>query len=522
MTVAERGDIHSRYARLSDRLKATWTSHQFVSGVFRLFLMEEVPYELDLGGMLELTRGVGARLASHAGRAGTRAPAGVRAALDAVESELEDASRGVLAAESRIGASMLRRFFERIKRQDDAIIESLIRFYLYAGGVEGDRRDKVDFLFTRLAEDFSPQRGEYVVRDGLELRQRLISIVAILGLPEPPRDEVIRLIRAIHSLRGDIASAEEFDDLSEGNLLRDARTFKHRVADLYFHPDVLLAIVDLNVSAKNRFSRLYDSEERRLIDDADKLAEYGSAIERNFGGANPTLVREIAKFRELRDRFDSLRAESNVKHDVVAGLKASMASILAQLDRGLESEEESIEIPPAFFDRTRAVELLSERFGRDEPLLDYLLRIGTAIDLTDPESSAEDIADLPEARELRIEPWEATAWQKVLGRRPAEDEEDTEDLWILFLRAAALRIKVDAEASIIATAMSADVQPDGDLLSKAKKSLDLAKELDQQFGDFLQEAAYYANRRILRQLYRSRFRLLRGFSGLWLLYDRHG
>jgi hypothetical protein len=25
---------------------------------------------------------------------------------------------------------------------------------------------------------------------------------------------------------------------------------------------------------------------------------------------------------------------------------------------------------------------------------------------------------------------------------------------------------------------------------------------------------------MLRQLYRSRFRLLRGFSGLWLIYDR--
>ena len=32
----------------------------------------------------------------------------------------------------------------------------------------------------------------------------------------------------------------------------------------------------------------------------------------------------------------------------------------------------------------------------------------------------------------------------------------------------------------------------------------------EQFGDLQQEAVYYSNRRILRQLYRSRFRLLRG------------
>ena len=56
----------------------------------------------------------------------------------------------------------------------------------------------------------------------------------------------------------------------------------------------------------------------------------------------------------------------------------------------------------------------------------------------------------------------------------------------------------------------------------AKASLDCGKELDEQFNDFLHEAVYYSNPKILHQLYRSRFRLLRGFSGLWLIYDRGG
>jgi hypothetical protein len=93
-------------------------------------------------------------------------------------------------------------------------------------------------------------------------------------------------------------------------------------------------------------------------------------------------------------------------------------------------------------------------------------------------------------------------------------------LWVVYLRAAALRVKVDEEATIMATAMAAGVRPEQELLARAKRSLDLAKELDEQFNDFLQEAVYYANRKILHQLYRSRFRLLRGFSGLWLIYDR--
>jgi hypothetical protein len=88
------------------------------------------------------------------------------------------------------------------------------------------------------------------------------------------------------------------------------------------------------------------------------------------------------------------------------------------------------------------------------------------------------------------------------------------------VRAAALRLKIDEEATILATAISAGARPEAELLAKAKKSLDLAKALDEEFGDLQQEAVYYSNRRILHQLYRSRFRLLRGFSGLWLIYDR--
>jgi len=73
---------------------------------------------------------------------------------------------------------------------------------------------------------------------------------------------------------------------------------------------------------------------------------------------------------------------------------------------------------------------------------------------------------------------------------------------------------------IRAASTAAGVQAEPDLLAHAKQSLDTAKELDEEFGEILREAVYYSNPRMLRQLYRSRFRLLRGFSGLWLIYDR--
>jgi hypothetical protein len=151
-------------------------------------------------------------------------------------------------------------------------------------------------------------------------------------------------------------------------------------------------------------------------------------------------------------------------------------------------------------------------------LLRFLMRIAAAIDPIPSDLPEEELAE--RVRDLRLESWEAAAYHKLFERRPAEADEDNEDLWMLFLRAAALRIKVDEEATILATTLAAEVRPDAELLAKAKQSLDTAKELDEDFGDFLHEAVYYSNPKFLHQLYRSRFRLLRGFSGLWLIYDR--
>jgi hypothetical protein len=513
VTVAEVNAVQTRYARLSDRLKATWTMQQFVSGVFAHFLRQPHPPSVDLLQLYQAIRPVAAMLKVEWVSA-------ANGTLDEIELGLTAASRQLLEEEARIGPSLLRRFFERLKKQDDSLVENLARFYLYSGEIDGDRRDKLDFLFTRLGEDFDPRRGEFSTHDALELRQRLIVIVSLLQLPEPPADEVVRLIRALHSMRDEISRAVEFDTLVDRNLLKDARTFKHRVGNLYFHPDVLLAVIDMNVITKNHFLRLYRNEEQRLMEDAGKLMEHGHAIARNFGDSNPALLEEMARFRDLREQFETLRTQSNVKHDLVSRLKASMANILAQLDRGLTSEEEVIDIPPSFFEDTHRTESITARFGRNEPLLGQVLRIDAAIESADPELTAEETVELPAAQDLRLEPWEAAAYQKLIDRRPAESEEDTEDLWILYVRAAALRLKVDEEATILATALAAGVRPEPELLAAAKMSLDLAKELDEAFGDFLQEAVYYTNRRILHQLYRSRFRLLRGFSGLWLIYDR--
>lgn len=134
----------------------------------------------------------------------------------------------------------------------------------------------------------------------------------------------------------------------------------------------------------------------------------------------------------------------------------------------------------------------------------------------------EEVAEVPSVKEFRLEAWEIAAYQKLFGRREAEADEDNEELWTLYVRAAALRLRVDEEATLLAAAFAAGVTPEAHLMSSAKESLDRAKELDESFSELLRQAVYYSNPKMLHQMYRSRFRLLRGFSGLWLIYDRGG
>src|SRR5688500_19888614 len=59
MTVDAAGDLQTRYGHISDRFKATWTSHQFASGVFGQILGEDLPYEVDFKLLFERIKSAG-------------------------------------------------------------------------------------------------------------------------------------------------------------------------------------------------------------------------------------------------------------------------------------------------------------------------------------------------------------------------------------------------------------------------------------------------------------------------------
>ena len=121
---------------------------------------------------------------------------------------------------------------------------------------------------------------------------------------------------------------------------------------------------------------------------------------------------------------------------------------------------------------------------------------------------------------LRLEPWEVRAVRRILESNGSPAGEAPRDR--LFLDAAALRLRIDEEARFLRDPR-VDQEPKADVerrLSEAGRCLIRSQELDRTFRQELEEASGVEESERLNELHRSRFRLLRGFSGLWLLHNQ--
>lgn len=504
MSVAEIAELHKRYVRLSDKFKSVWTYNQFAVGVYKNFLVRPIPYAFEFQQIYERIKEAGDGIQT-ADRDAARK-------IDECDRLFAPVFAALVEADAPVTPPVLRKFFEKLRRQDDKIIFHLIKFYLYAGATKGDHRDKLDFLFTRIGEDFVQERGEYFLKDSNELRQQLQGLLAVLDGPRPSSEDVAQLIRTIRSIRDEIVHAEEIEQLTSRKTLASFRDLKHRMDDLFFAPDVMYAIIECNVAAKNAFVRLYKSQEEQIIEDSRRLLE-SESIAQNLG-ADPELESEIERFRRFKAKYDDSRARSDVKHEVISQLKMSMNALLSRLDQQFESAGD--DEADMIFGIAEEVDDLEAVFGTEVLLYPHIQKIYSILNYFDDDMSLEAIATSPQANGLRLEPWEVDAFQKLFLQKPRPDEE-ADDMLKVFLLGAALRLKVEDEAQLL---LKKRGNVDPALLEAIASTLGRAKELDAAFGSCLTGSPFTLSPRIVHHLYRSRLRLMRAFSGLWLLYDK--
>ncbi|MFL6290305.1 MAG: hypothetical protein ACJ759_05360 [Thermoanaerobaculia bacterium] len=515
-TVQELSALHRRYADVSHRFRAGWTFHQFLQSLNKSLLQRmEDPYSTDFqdlyAGLKEISQSLNA---SESDR--------IRNRLEGIERRLADLMEALDAEDNRVTPDLLRQFFRRVRSYDEKILTQLVKFYLYAqrgDGWDPDRLDKVDFLLARLSEEEDDRGGEPRLGDYRHLSEIFQGLWAQLDVAHPG-GEIIREQRtAIDGIRAEAARIEGLEDLNTNGVIRRFRDLKHGLGSLYFEPELLLAIQDTNLTLKNRIHRLYGQEEQRIVAEYQRVFE----LEREVP-VDRELDQELGEFREAIERFERQLQREEFKLEDIAQIRQRVRKLLPRLTAGRSETVEKITgsqriTPPEFVGTAEHVlsgsaDVSEMSLGDKEDILgEPFRRLVQALHDTSQELAPERIVLLPEIFPLRLEPREVVAFRRLFGRR----EHDSR-LERFLLEAAALRMLVNEEAQEITGIMDeTSITGDSPIYVRARHTSRLADEYLWRFSHMMNEIVLSGDGAEARLVEILRMRLMRDYSGLWLL-----
>ncbi len=514
-TVQELGALHRRYADISNRFRAGWTFHQFLQSLGKSLLQRsEDPYSTDFQDLYASLKEISQSLnASESDR--------LRSRLDGIERRLADLLEALDAEDSRVTPDLLRQFFRRVRSYDEKILTQLVKFYLYVQrgtGWDPNRLDKVDFLLARLSEEEDDRGGDPRLGDYRHLAEIFQGLWALLEFAHPG-DEVIRGHRAaIDAIRAESSRIESLERLNESGLIRRYREVKHGLGSLYFQPDLLLVIQDTNLGLKNRINRLYGQEEQRIVAEYQRVFD----LEREVRGDHQ-LDQELSEFREAIERFERQLQREEFKLEDIAQIRQRVRELLPRLTAGQAVPPEgpggAVHGPPEtggtgefFLDASG--EAAEKSLGDKEGVLGpYFRRLVKALHDVSQELQPERVVLLAEIFPLRLEPREVLAFRRLYGRKDCDRE-----LERFLVEAAALRIRINEEAQEITGIMDeTSITGDSPIYASARQTSRMADEYLWRFSHVMNMAVLSGEGAETIQLEVLRMRLMRDYSGLWLL-----
>ena len=508
-TVQELSVLHRRYADLSHRFRAGWTFHQFLQSLGKSLLQRlEDSHSAEFQELYAALKEISQSLHSAEGDR-------IRGRLDAIDRRLTERMAALDEEDTKLAPDLMRQFFRRIKTYDDKILTQLVKFYIYVqrgGPWPPDRLDKTDFLLARLSEHEDDRTGDVTLSDTPRLTEIYQGFWAMLGAETPEREVVEMYRRQIDSIRGEVAQMDTLDQLNESGLVRRFRDLKHDLGALYFHPDLLISIQDTNLSFKSRIDRVYRQEERRIVAEYQRVFELEreAAIDRE-------LDVELSEFRQEIERFEHKLQSQEFKLEDIAQIRQRVRELLPRLTSGRPAVEPRV----AQVALTTGEHLLNAAAAaagaplsrHEEEIGEPYRQVVEALREINPELAAERVVLNPDIFPLRLEPREVTAYRRLYGRKPCDRE-----LEQFLLEAAALRVRVNEEAQEITGILDeTSITGDSPIYARARQTARVADSYLWRFSHVLSQAALGTDPAETRQLEVLRMRLMRDYSGLWLL-----
>ncbi len=510
MTTPDIAVLHRRYVDLASRFKSAWTFHQFLQGIQKFFTEVEIGrYPSDFQEIHGTLKSIADNLSGGDGDRLVRE-------LDQVERQLAQMTGILSATDSRVSASLLRQFFDRVKNFDEQILAQMVRFYLTnapEGSLTGERQDKLDFLVSKLSEEMDRVSSLYVLRDRTRLRELYEGFWAALPELEIDASTLAQRRAQVEEYRRELAGLGSFEALTSSGFVQRYRDLKHEMGRHLFHPELMMAVVETNLAVKNKVRQYYRSEEQRILDESNRILELESEV-----GSDAPLAAEISDLRQSIEQLERSQQRDNVKLDDLDLLRRQVGELAPRLaarrEQRVAKEGAASSGSGTPSGRAAAVEVATAQargMGAS-----HLQEIVDALESTDNKADPKAVAVTREIYHLRLEPREIVAYRH-LHVAPGGDAEVER----FVLEAAALRLRINQEAAEITELLDeSSVTKDAPVFERARNTTRAADSYVQRFSSIIDVAVQDGNFAEAQQLQLLRMRLIRDYSGLWLLVNR--
>ncbi|MDH3255414.1 MAG: hypothetical protein OEM62_10510, partial [Acidobacteriota bacterium] len=343
-------------------------------------------------------------------------------------------------------------------------------------------------------------------------RSRLTRVLGGLSAYAPRAAEVdpqkiANRQKMVQAVRNEIQQLTSFEQLTERDLVGHYRHLKHGLGNLLFEESVLPVIVDTNLVLAGRIQDLTRQEERLILDDYEKVSrlEQEGGVDRELMESVNRLHLQVSHFRKQLDSGD-------IRLQDVAQIRQAVLEMLTQVEengggrpeRGSETDEERrarrFALEEALPSRSER-RLLAQRFEELVALLS---------DSTGEGSEGRQLD--ARAQSYRLEKREIAAFDRLAGASDCD-----EGLERFVLAGAALRQRINDEVNEIHAYRS---RVGGREVTSAEGTTSILRLGDwylRRFSHYLENDFLAGNAAEARQLQVLRMRLMRDYSGLWLV-----
>ncbi|MEO8277665.1 MAG: hypothetical protein ABI639_15740 [Thermoanaerobaculia bacterium] len=506
MTTPDIAVLHRRYVDLASRFKSAWTFHQFLQGIQKFFTEVEIGrYPSDFQEIHATLKSIADNLSSGDGDRLVRE-------LDQVERQLAQMTNILAATDSRVSASLLRQFFDRVKNFDEQILAQMVRFYLATSSessLSGERQDKLDFLVSKLSEELDRVSQLYVLRDRTRLRELYEGFWAALPGIEVDASTLASRRAEVEEFRRELVSLTNFEALTSSGFVQRYRDLKHEMGRYLFQPELMIAVVETNLAVKNKVRQYYRFEEQRIVDESHRILE----LESEFGSDAP-LAADISDLRQSMAQLERSQQRDNVKLGDLDLLRRQVDELAPRVAARKEAAAARADAGVVVTSSRGARPAAPSPFSGASGL--HLQELVEALESTDNMAEPRAVALSREIYHLRLEPREIIAYRRI-----HVDPEGEIDVESFILESAALRLRINQEAGEIAELLDeSSVTKDAPVFERARGTTRSADAFVQRFSSVIDVAVQDGNFAEAQQLQLLRMRLIRDYSGLWLLVNR--